>query len=104
MPTIHLKTLKCVAQEDWTTHDDPRLDVNGENILLPRMRDGDKYPIDAYHVFDGEVTVTLREADALPGDRDDLLGSHTLSEEGSGILHFTKDEANYQLSYTLTRN
>ncbi|MER5438186.1 hypothetical protein [Streptomyces sp. NPDC002790] len=104
MANLHLKTLKCVETEDWLHHDDPQLAVNGENILLPSMNGGQKYAIDAYHAFDGDVTITLHEADGLPGDGSDFLGSHTLSEEGSGILNFTKDGANYQLSYTLTRS
>ncbi|MCX4832282.1 hypothetical protein OG746_26435 [Streptomyces sp. NBC_01016] len=104
MANLHLKMLKCIETEDWVGHDDPKLAVNGQNILLPSMSGGQKYAIDEYHAFDDEVTITLHEADGLPGDRSDLLGSHTLTEEGSGILNFTKDGANYQLSYTLTRS
>ncbi|MFD7295257.1 hypothetical protein ACFV9W_18405 [Streptomyces sp. NPDC059897] len=103
MANLHLKTLKCIETEDWVGDDDPQLAVNGENVPLPRMSGGQKYPVDTYHAFDGEVTVALHEADRLPGNRSDSLGSHTLSEEGSGILNFTKDGANYQLSYTLTQ-
>ncbi|MFJ9174866.1 hypothetical protein [Streptomyces sp. NPDC102360] len=104
MANLHLKTLKCIETEDWLRHDDPQLAVNGANILLPSMREGQKHAIDEYHAFDGDVTITLHETDGLPGDGSDFLGSHTLSEEGSGILNFTKDGANYQLSYTLTRS
>ncbi|WP_425841017.1 hypothetical protein [Streptomyces fractus] len=104
MANLHLKTLKCIKTEDWLRHDEPQLAVNGQNILLPSMSEGQKYAIDEYYAFDAEVTITLHEVDGLPGDGNDFLGSHTLSEEGSGILNFTKDGADYQLSYTLTRS
>ncbi|MET8472778.1 hypothetical protein ABZY90_26370 [Streptomyces sp. NPDC006422] len=105
MANLHLKILTCVETEDRVGADDPQLAVDGQKVLLPRMRAGEAYPIDAYHAFDGDdVTITLHEADRLPGNRSDLLGEHTLSEEGSGTLDFTRDGANYQLSYTLTRS
>ncbi|MGW2340867.1 hypothetical protein [Streptomyces sp. NPDC001661] len=100
MPTIHLKTLKCIEQEDWTFHDDVVLKVNGEMALFASMDDGEKYKVDWSTSFTSKAVVTLYEAD-YGGDDNDFLGAHAV-RSGSGTLHFTRDGANYVLSYAVS--
>ncbi|WP_306319780.1 MULTISPECIES: hypothetical protein [unclassified Streptomyces] len=101
MPDLHLKTLKCVTQEDLTFDDDVILKVNGDNVLFTSMDDGESYKVDQYISFTSKAVVKLYEADYNPGDDDDFLGAHTV-RSGSGTLHFTRDGANYQLSYAVS--
>ncbi|MFG2192140.1 hypothetical protein [Streptomyces sp. NPDC048639] len=100
MPSIHLKTLKCIEQEDWTFHDDVLLKVNGETVLFTSMDEGEKNSIDQYISFGEKAVVKLYEAD-YGGDDNDFLGAHTV-RRGSGVLHFTRDDANYQLTYAVS--
>ncbi|MEV1025961.1 hypothetical protein [Streptomyces sp. NPDC050264] len=100
MPTLHLKTLKCVEQEDWTFHDDVLLKVNGATVEFTSMDKGEKHSVDQYISFEGKAVVKLYEAD-YGADDDDFLGAHAV-KRGSGVLHFTRDDATYQLTYAVS--
>ncbi|GAO08199.1 hypothetical protein TPA0598_03_06600 [Streptomyces lydicamycinicus] len=99
MPTLHLKKIKCIEQEDWTFHDDVVIKVNGAVVNFHSMDAGDTDTLDEYVNFTGKALIQIYEAD-YGDDDDDFLGAHTV-RRGSGVLEFTGDDAHYKLSYAV---
>ncbi|GAA2692300.1 hypothetical protein [Streptomyces lunalinharesii] len=93
---LHIKTLTCDEQEDWTGYDRIVLYVNGEAVNGAAFKThqgrfmGDKVP------FKHEAVVKLVEIDDL--DPDDVLGVHTI-RSGSSIVEFARGDARYRMSY-----
>ncbi|MFD7294845.1 hypothetical protein ACFV9W_16305 [Streptomyces sp. NPDC059897] len=97
--TLHIKTLKCVEQEDWTIDDRIVIYVNGDPVNGAAFDDGQKRFLDTKVAFKQEAVVKLVEID--DADADDVLGVHTV-RGGSGVLEFTRDDAHYQMSYEVS--
>ncbi|MFJ9082708.1 hypothetical protein ACIRL3_09840 [Streptomyces sp. NPDC102384] len=96
---LHIKTLKCVEQEDLTLDDRIVVYVNGDPVNGAAFDDGQSRYLDTVVSFSSEAVVKLVEVDDV--DADDVLGVHTV-RSGSGVLEFTRDDAHYQMSYAIS--
>lgn len=100
MPTLHLDTLTCTTSEDWSfDQDEPKIVVNGKTVWTAVVMEGNSYDVSENVKFSGEARVTLIERDGGP-DADDFLGEHVVTK-GSGTMKFTKDGADYSLTYSV---
>jgi hypothetical protein len=99
MPTLHLTKIKCIATEDWTGPDEPKIEVNGKKVWHATMNAGESHPMNVNVKFTGSASIKLVEEDSP--DADDVLGKQTV-KSGSGTLEFSRDGANYKLTYKVT--
>lgn len=104
---IFLKNLRCLDTEDTTGADEPRLRVVRDglpmDLLLEQLNDGENLDINQGFFFLNNVEIQLYDRDpGTFGDDDDWLGSNSFGRETrNSTMSFTRDGADYRLSYEL---
>lgn len=94
---VILGQLRARATEDVAS-DEPYLKVNGRKVWGPRSIDeGQQRPIGVV-VHEGDKVSLYEEDLGGPFDDDDFLGDAEV-KGASGTLEFSRDDANYTLSY-----
>jgi hypothetical protein len=101
---LKLKSLYCQKTEDTTGSDEAYLVINGEQIWGDQpINDQDPRPINIEFDFSKEVKIKLFDRDTGIFDRDDYLGTVTITEDQAGQGekegNFTEDGADYTLYY-----
>ena len=78
--TLQLKSITCLQQQEVFT-DELYLTFNGRKISLPNMTQGRTKNLSGDYQFNGSASLSLFEDDGDHWyDRNDYLGSHTISE------------------------
>lgn len=96
---LRLNSITCLSQQE-TFGDELYLTFHGQHISLPNMTTGDTKALSGDFFFDGSSSLSLFENDGDHWyDRDDLLGTTTISETqapgGSFQLDFHGGGAHY---------
>lgn len=99
---LTLEWIRCVKTEDDGGADELRIELDGKTVWGASMDNGEVHRIyETFKVGNAPVEITLVDGDNPPFDNDDVLGRQTVGY-GEGVLEFTRDEANYKLSYKLS--
>jgi hypothetical protein len=104
MRKLKLKSLYCHKTEDTSGSDEAYLVVNGEQIWGDQpINDEDPRPINIELDFSKQVEIKLYDRDTGIFDRDDYLGTVTVTadqaDQGEKQGKFTEDGADYTLYY-----
>jgi hypothetical protein len=104
MPTLRLKSLYCETTEDSAGPDEAYLIVNGKKVWgIQTINDREPRPINKDVKFSTSAEIKLYDADTGVFDKDDHLGTVTVSSklagQGEQQGKFIEDGANYTLYY-----
>jgi hypothetical protein len=104
MPTLHIKTLKCNRQEDWTGDDDIFIRVDGNRHNMGKFDDDEskKYN-DKNFSFVSEIVIELWERDTT--DPNDKIGTRKITASDAGLgkkeVNFSGSGASYDMWYVV---
>jgi len=104
MPKLKLKSLYCQTTEDSSGPDEAYLLVNGQQVWGDQsINDREGRPINKEVDFSTSAEIKLYDRDTGVFDKDDHLGTVTVSQalagKGEQQGKFTLDGANYTLYY-----
>jgi hypothetical protein len=104
MPTLHIKTLKCHRQEDWTGDDDVFILVDGSRHDMGRFDDDESKDYnDKSFNFVSEIVIELWEHDKY--DPNDRIGAEAITSADTGLgkkkVNFSGSGASYDMWYVV---
>ncbi|HVG96724.1 MAG TPA: hypothetical protein VNK05_07490 [Chloroflexota bacterium] len=89
--TLQLKSITCLQQQEVFT-DELYLTFNGRKISLPNMTQGRTKTLSGDYQFNGSASLSLFENDGDHWyDRDDHIGTHTITESQASGGDFPLD-------------
>jgi hypothetical protein len=89
--TLQLKSITCLRQQEVFT-DELYLTFNGRKISLPNMTQGRTKDLRGDYQFNGSASLSLFENDGDHWyDRDDHIGTHTITESQASGGDFPLD-------------
>jgi hypothetical protein len=103
---LQVKSITCLDQQE-VFKDELYLTFNGTKVSLPNMTQGRTRTLSIERRFDGSTSLSLFENDGDHWwDRDDFIGTHTISESqtpGDASLDFEeRGRVHYQLIVAVT--
>jgi len=89
---LQLKSITCIRQQETFT-DELYVTFNGTKTALPNMTQGRTKELSHAYQFNGTASLSLFENDGDHWyDRDDHIGTHSISESTTGEFPLTFDE------------